>query len=760
MDKMEPLFEGGCIDGDSVNTESNAMRTKVVIGMLFLASVCTGAQEALMLSWPNETIDLWNGYKRHNFTVEGCKAWVVEPKTPRAGKPWSWCMEFPDAFVERCAAPELLAKGFHHAHIVVGNTFGSPAAVKHFNVFYDAVRSRGLAPKVVLIGISRGGLYCYRWAAENPGKVAVIYGDAPVCDFKSWPGGKGKGDGSKGDWAALIDCYQFKDEADALKYPGNPIDTLEPLAKAGVAIIHVVGDSDTVVPVAENTAIVETRYKELGGEISVIHKPGIGHHPHGLQDPSPVVDFILSHTVKPSVGSEGMLPSDKGEANRLTTTDHPASAAEDVQSGSGTVVIRPIADDTMLLNPGKGYVQYYGADDRYTKDYISIGYTRCSWARLEPEEGHFDWRDIDGFIDQFKTRGKKIAFGVMSISTGYGSEYVTPKWVFDAGAIPFVIPDDSSPTKTQVIAKKWDDPVFVEKLGHFVQALGKRYDGHPDIAFFDIRSYGNWGEGHVGYLNGLELATPEVYQQYYLQPYMTAFKKTRLIMTWGHDLYNPIYDWACAQGVGIRRDGILSEYSKDGSECFRALGRAPAVFEYCDGYEDTKKKGYWSTDLLIKYIQAGKPSYMQWVPKMFEENRQFCLKLGNKIGYHFILQQATVPTRFRPEAPFSIQWQWLNDGVAPLYEPCHVAVALLDHKDQVVQRQWLPDSNPRNWIPGECTTESFSVVFSSSPPGNYKLAVGLFLDRQEAVPTYRLGIQGRTAQGWYVLSDKIEQQEK
>jgi hypothetical protein len=44
--------------------------------------------------------------------------------------------------------------------------------------------------------------------------------------------------------------------------------------------------------VSENTSIVEQRYKAAGGTIRVIHKPGIGHHPHGLEDPTPVVDFI------------------------------------------------------------------------------------------------------------------------------------------------------------------------------------------------------------------------------------------------------------------------------------------------------------------------------------------------------------------------------------------------------------------------------------------------------------------------------------
>ncbi|MDB5330544.1 MAG: hypothetical protein JWP03_1695 [Phycisphaerales bacterium] len=261
------------------------------------------------LTWPGETLDTWHGFKRHNITVDGCAAWVVEPKTPLAGNPWSWCMEFPDAFTERCAAPQLLEKGFFHAHIVVGNTFGSPAAIKHLDAFYAELTSRGLGAKPALIGISRGGLYAYRFAAENPTHVSVIYGDAPVCDFKSWPGGKGKGRGSQGDWDALIKCYGFKDEAEALAYPNNPIDTLVPLAKAGIALIHVVGDADDVVPVAENTAIVESRYKKLGGEIKVIHKPGVGHHPHGLEDDAPVVNYIVEHaTAKKPEKVDGPAP--------------------------------------------------------------------------------------------------------------------------------------------------------------------------------------------------------------------------------------------------------------------------------------------------------------------------------------------------------------------------------------------------------------------------------------------------------------------
>ena len=143
--------------------------------------------------------------------------------------------------------------------------------------------------------MSRGGLIIYNWAAANPKKVACIYGDAPVCDFKSWPGGKGKGKGGGGAWQACLKAYGLT-EADALVYRHNPIDNLKPLARAGVPLLHVVGDADVVVPVEENTAIIEARYKKLGGSIRVIHKPGVGHHPHSLKDPGPIVAFVLKHT--------------------------------------------------------------------------------------------------------------------------------------------------------------------------------------------------------------------------------------------------------------------------------------------------------------------------------------------------------------------------------------------------------------------------------------------------------------------------------
>ena len=54
-------------------------------------------------------------------------------------------------------------------------------------------------------------------------------------------------------------------------------------------------DADEVVPWDENTGVIADRYKKLGGDITLIAKPGVKHHPHGLEDSTPIVEFIWTH---------------------------------------------------------------------------------------------------------------------------------------------------------------------------------------------------------------------------------------------------------------------------------------------------------------------------------------------------------------------------------------------------------------------------------------------------------------------------------
>jgi len=250
----------------------------------------------------------YHGYTCHTFQIDGCEARLVSPRATLSDRPWIWRAMFWDAFPGVDIA--LLDRGFHLAYIEVGNTFGCPDALAHWDPFYRLlVDEHNLSPRPVLEGLSRGGLYIYRWASMNAEKVGCLYGDAPVCDFKSWPGGLGRGSGSEEDWAKLLTDYHFESESEALAFDGNPIDVLEPIALAGIPIIHVCGDSDEPVPMTENTDILRSRYIALGGDFVSIVKLACGHHPHGLQDPTLVVDFLLAHA-----GGSGITEATKQSA--------------------------------------------------------------------------------------------------------------------------------------------------------------------------------------------------------------------------------------------------------------------------------------------------------------------------------------------------------------------------------------------------------------------------------------------------------------
>lgn len=237
--------------------------------------------------------DQWNGYERINFKIDSAKAFVVQPKKALEGNPWIWRARFFGH--EPQADLALLELGYHVAYCEVGNLFGAPVAVDRWNKFYEVATGEfHLNKKVALEGMSRGGLIIYTWAIANPEKVACIYGDNPVLDIRSWPAGKWNGKGSEPTWKKCLEAYKLTEET--LDRYSPVYEHLKGLAEHKVPLLHIAGTADTVVPVAENTDLLEKNYQQLGGPITVIRKAGLGHHPHSLKNPQPIVRFVLKHT--------------------------------------------------------------------------------------------------------------------------------------------------------------------------------------------------------------------------------------------------------------------------------------------------------------------------------------------------------------------------------------------------------------------------------------------------------------------------------
>lgn len=196
-------------------------------------------------------------YDWYSFELPGVDGGlnVIVPNSPAPGMPWVFRVGFSD----RDAAVDLalLAKGFH---IVTGPVSYNKDGVdlEDWGRVHQHFIAHGFSKKPVLEGAGRAAGDAYAWAIANPDKVSCIYGENPVLRAST------------------------------------PPDDLAVLAQVGVPLIHVCGSEDSALE--SQTRVIEKRYRELGGNITVILNEGTGHYPLAPARPAQVVGLITAAT--------------------------------------------------------------------------------------------------------------------------------------------------------------------------------------------------------------------------------------------------------------------------------------------------------------------------------------------------------------------------------------------------------------------------------------------------------------------------------
>jgi len=233
----------------------------------------------------------WFNQDVQTFEFEGRKCVVAVPEIPDSARRWVWRAEFFGAFPQ--VDEVLLKRGYHIIHGDFSDQFGCPQILPSMKKFHDFITKKySLSFKAVMFGFSRGGLYTINYAVAYPDDISAIYLDAPVLDIFSWPKGGGAGVGSPRNWEICKTLYGVSNTD--VWSADNPVNSVKRLFNTGIPVIMVAGDSDEVVPFKENGKILADYFKKEGREIPVFLKPGCKHHPHSLDDPTPICDFLLN----------------------------------------------------------------------------------------------------------------------------------------------------------------------------------------------------------------------------------------------------------------------------------------------------------------------------------------------------------------------------------------------------------------------------------------------------------------------------------
>lgn len=220
--------------------------------------------------------------RTEEFEFNGYKATVIIPENPN-GK-WIWKTEFLYAFDQ--AERTLLEQGYTRVYYQISDKYGSAKAVRLMRKFHKfLIEKYELCKKTILFGFSRGGLYAFNYALYYPEWVEKIYLDAPVLNLKSWPKQNSK------EQAQFFEEYHIN--SDTYKtFHDSPIDNLEEFFACKIPVLLVAGDSDLLVPFAENGKIMLEKSLACKADLKCILKKDCGHHPHSLEDVRPIIEFI------------------------------------------------------------------------------------------------------------------------------------------------------------------------------------------------------------------------------------------------------------------------------------------------------------------------------------------------------------------------------------------------------------------------------------------------------------------------------------
>jgi len=267
------------------------------------------------------------------FLVEGRTAFVILPKARPTGRPIPWVWYAPTlpnlpGDAEKWMFERFTRAGIAITGIDVGESYGSPDGRALYTALYkELTENRGFAPRAVMLGRSRGGLMTLSWAVENADKVAGFAGIYPVCNVASYPGVA---------WAS--GAYRMTaEELSSRLAEHNPIDRLAALAKEGVPLFAIHGDSDKVVPLEANSGEMRKRYEALGGKMQLVVPPGQGHNMWaGFFQCQKLVDFVIAQVNRTNPTTQ----SSKGEpTNAKQAAAQRAAAAIAVPASGGVRMI-------------------------------------------------------------------------------------------------------------------------------------------------------------------------------------------------------------------------------------------------------------------------------------------------------------------------------------------------------------------------------------------------------------------------------------
>jgi hypothetical protein len=408
------------------------------------------------------------------------------------------------------------------------------------------------------------------------------------------------------------------------------------------------------------------------------------------------------------------------------------------------VIVKPLPAPGPLDNPLKGWCPYTDAGE--INQPYSMVFQYVPWSKLEPREGDFQFEAWEKSWNVDAARDKHIIFRVFvdypSLPSGL------PAWLRTAGVNEVAYQEHGGG-----VSPDYNDPKLVAAMERFIDALGKRYNKHPRIAFIQLGLLGFWGEWHT-WPRGEMYASPQT-EQCIIDAYRRAFPDKSLMVRYARD-HAGQQPW-----IGFH-DDMFPQDTDNGKDWsflagIRDAGRTGNWKRAVVGGEmvPNQAKRWLGQDYETTFTMLQR-AHFSWVgpycPALERSQdpafRDRSETLVRSMGYEFQLTELRHPGVAKANENIRISLSGNNTGVAPFYYPWPVEWALLDSTGKVLTAQ-KTDWDLRNWLPGPFAADA-EVEFDV-PAGEYQLALGI-RDPWQNRPAIKFANRLQPIDGWTVVS--------
>ncbi len=424
-----------------------------------------------------------------------------------------------------------------------------------------------------------------------------------------------------------------------------------------------------------------------------------------------------------------------------------ATATLVAAASAGEVVVRPESAPGPLDNPLKGWCPYTDAGP--IRQPYSMVFLSAPWKDLEPVEGRYDF-------DRWEQKAWSVPeavgkHGVLRVYVDYPSRASgLPDWLEGKVAVTRYSEHGGG------LSPDYDNPRLIAALERLIEAMSRRYDGHPRVAFIELGLLGFWGEWHTWPRDAL-YAKPET-ERRIIEAYRRAFPHKILMVRYARDdagrqpwlgFHDDLFpedtdkghDWSFL--AGLRRSG------RDGNWQHAVIG----------GEMVPHRAKEWLGKRAEQTLTMIDRGHFSWVgpycPALDRSQSPEFVKTSQavvrKLGYQFRLTELRHTGEIAKGEALAITIRGKNEGVAPFYYPWPLELALIDESGTLAARLSL-EGDVRNWLPGNFETAGRAVVTLS--PAHYQLALGI-IDPWSRRPAVRFANGLPVHEGWTVLSTVV-----